>query len=53
MDLDYREYCIFDVLDLLEVRDKMSEEMSPWERAMGRWVSSYYVRFGYEHCLLS
>ena len=48
MDIDYRDYCIRDVLDLPEVYKKMMIDMSDWEIALAKWVSSHYVTFGYQ-----
>lgn len=47
MDGEYRQYCIFDVLDLPEVREKMVEGMSAWEERLGAWVSAHYAAYGY------
>jgi hypothetical protein len=49
MDSQYREYCIFDVLDLPEVHDKMIADLTPWQFQMATWVSAHYVGYGYHH----
>ena len=48
IDPEYRWYCIYDVLDLPEVKDKIAAEMTHWEVELGKWVSAQYVAFGYE-----
>lgn len=48
MDPDYRDYCIRDVLDLPEIHAKMTEAIPRWSIELGKWVSAWYVSYGYE-----
>lgn len=49
LDPDYREYCIKDVLDLPEVYQKFKQQVAPETLQMCEWLSSSYVRQGYQN----